>query len=329
MTKGKTGSSGSAVATRAKSSKSGTKAGHSTSGESLQNSGMEGEVSCKLCSKQYIEKHTKMMKCDRCHGHFCIGCLDFDTRKYEILSQSDSMWFCPPCRVTVEKSILTDRKIEERCREIMEEYEGRIAELERLIKLKCETERTELRDYIKDEVSVQLKTNESQPNTDIIVSEMRERKERENNIVIFGITEQPEHDGGRRMEADTTAVEDLLEVCGVQKSHQVKPKKVIRLGKRPTESQANTGTSRPVLVCFEAPTMKKAIFKNIRKLKDHEHLSSVQIRNDLTKCERERERKLYEDAKKKESDEAEEYIYRVRGPPWSRKIVRLPKTTSF
>lgn len=54
-------------------------------------------------------------------------------------------WFCPLCRVTVKKSILIDRKIEERCLDIMEVYEQRIAELELIVN-------TEVKGCIKKEV---------------------------------------------------------------------------------------------------------------------------------------------------------------------------------
>lgn len=54
-----------------------------------------------------------------------------------------------------------------------------------------------------------------------------------------------------------------------------------------------------------------------------QYLQMTMIRNDLTKHEREKE--LKEEAKRKEDEETEEFIYRVRVPPWNRKIVRLVK----
>jgi CRISPR/Cas system-associated endonuclease Cas3-HD len=40
------------------------------------------------------------------------------------------MWFCVKCRKIVEEHIVIDLKIEERCKEIMENYEQRISDIE-------------------------------------------------------------------------------------------------------------------------------------------------------------------------------------------------------
>ena len=36
--------------------------------------------------------------------------------EFSIISGSDTMWFCTDCRVAAEKQIITDLKIEERCK---------------------------------------------------------------------------------------------------------------------------------------------------------------------------------------------------------------------
>jgi hypothetical protein len=50
----------------------------------------------------------------------------------------------------------------------------------------------------------------------------------------------------------------------------------------------------------------------------------VRIGNDLTRTEREEEKKLYEKSKKLQEADSGEHRYRVRGPPWARKIVKVP-----
>jgi predicted component of type VI protein secretion system len=40
------------------------------------------------------------------------------------------VWFCRPCREKVEKNIIVDREIEDRCREIMERFENRLKNVE-------------------------------------------------------------------------------------------------------------------------------------------------------------------------------------------------------
>jgi hypothetical protein len=41
---------------------------------------------------------------------YCIKCLKKTDIEYQVLSKSDSMWFCGPCRGKVEKNIVTDVK---------------------------------------------------------------------------------------------------------------------------------------------------------------------------------------------------------------------------
>lgn len=55
------------------------------------------------------------------------------------MSKSDSMWFCIKCRPIVEEHIVTDSKIEQRCRAIMDNYEQRLSSVERMItkKMQC------------------------------------------------------------------------------------------------------------------------------------------------------------------------------------------------
>ena len=50
----------------------------------------------------------------------------------------------------------------------------------------------------------------------------------------------------------------------------------------------------------------------------------TRVGNDLTPTERDRERKLYEEAKELQVNSQGKAQFRVRGPPWNRKIVMLP-----
>lgn len=70
----------------------------------------------------------------KARGHFWNKCLKKEDREFELLTKSDAMWFCCPCRVhvAVEKSILTDMKIAERWKEVIKVYEVRISELGKL-----------------------------------------------------------------------------------------------------------------------------------------------------------------------------------------------------
>ena len=74
---------------------------------------------CENCKTSITDPDAKMLECQQCRAHYCIRCLNKPVNEYEILSKSDSMWFCGPCKGKVEKNIVTDLKIEERCNAII------------------------------------------------------------------------------------------------------------------------------------------------------------------------------------------------------------------
>ena len=63
--------------------------------------------------------------------------------EHDILSKSDTMWFCVKCRKIAEEHIIIDLKIEKRCKEIMENYEQRISDIESEMYKKCDEPRGE------------------------------------------------------------------------------------------------------------------------------------------------------------------------------------------
>ncbi len=60
---------------------------------------------CKLCNKIFAESDAKLLECQHCKEHFCIKCLTKSNTEYDILSKSDTMWFCVKCRKIVEEHI--------------------------------------------------------------------------------------------------------------------------------------------------------------------------------------------------------------------------------
>jgi hypothetical protein len=62
------------------------------------------------------------------------------------------MWFCVKCRKIVEEHIIIDLKIEKRCKEIMENYEQRISDIESEMNKKCDEPR--VREIVKEELEL-------------------------------------------------------------------------------------------------------------------------------------------------------------------------------
>lgn len=64
---------------------------------------------------------------------------------------------------------------------------------------------------------------------DTVLTEINDRKSRENNIVIYGVLESASSDSGKRIAQDKTFVKSLMQECGV--SVQENEYKVYRLGR--------------------------------------------------------------------------------------------------
>ena len=66
------------------------------------------------------------------------------------MTKSDSMWFCIKYRTIVEEHIVTDLKIEQRCREIMDNYAQRLNSVERTTTEQCSEHKA--REIVRDEI---------------------------------------------------------------------------------------------------------------------------------------------------------------------------------
>ena len=64
---------------------------------------------------------------------------------------------------------------------------------------------------------------------------------------------------------------------------------------------------------------KRQLFQNLNKIRDAgKAFSKVSVTHDLTKKQKEELKQMVEQAKEKEKeDQSGEYMYQVRGPPWS------------
>lgn len=280
---------------------------------------------CHNCMKIFSEPEAEILECQRCRDHYCIKCLNKSSAEYEILSKSDTMWFCVSCREKVEKNIITDRKIEDRCNEIMAMYELRVTKLENEMEQKCDEGK--VREIMKEEITklradpTNIEIRGKQNTTDMenpqlmstVLTEINERKRREVNIVVYGSKECKSQSTEERVKYDMDVVKKIFVVCEA-KLEEGNIAKVIRLG-RYTSDKAD----RPILVAFDKIERKQELFKNIHKLREST-VSELRISNDLTKTEREMDKKLYEEAKDKSQGED---TFKVRGPPWARKIVKV------
>jgi hypothetical protein len=285
---------------------------------------------CKLCQKNFTNDTDRLMECEFCHEKYCIECMDISVDVYNILSVSDSMWFCPPCRVKVQKNIVVEKEIEAKCKEYMNKYENRLLEVENKLKTKCDAD--QVREIISEEISKINKQTQERLETapavanppvdlvvDTVVKELRERESRDCNLIVYNLPEEETNLKEERLKTDIVKLtslikETLLEPLDVEKDVT----KIIRLGKK-IENR-----TRPLLVTFKKEDKKVKILSVGYRLKDAEApFEKCAITYDRTFQERKILKEKSREAREKTIESAGKYMYKVRGPPWDLKIKRF------
>ena len=109
-------------------------------------------------------------------------------------------------------------------------------------------------------------------------AEEKAKKDRRNNIIVFGIKENQATNQKDKQTEDIREIKKILnEFCDVHlKEEDVA--KVIRMGKY-TESK-----NRPVIMTIKTEEKKKEIFKNLQKLRRSDE--NITITHDLTQKQR-------------------------------------------
>ena len=149
---------------------------------------------------------------------------------------------------------------------------------------------------------------------------MKEKRKR--SLVVFNLQEA-QVNSNLMSDRDRADSEVFIQVCNDVCERKFSPtviKSITRLGKKKEQP-------RPLLVELSDGPLKGEIFKNLPKLANHpdESFRTIRMKNDMTKEEREKVKKLNEQAKSQEAGEGGKFRYRVRGPPWDLKIVKFQK----
>ena len=198
-------------------------AGRNSRSGSISKGAENDAWTCKECDKVFSEPDARLLECQRCRDHVCIKCLKKTKDEYELLTKSDSMWFCTPCKANVEENITTGLKIENMCDKIIQMFESRLNVIEQKIDTKCDE--SKVRDIVKDELakaqdqitsyadvtaSESVKRVDKVEMTTVVVNEINERKKRENNIVIFGLQESESDEKKERGEHDLRQIKKMF-----------------------------------------------------------------------------------------------------------------------
>ena len=163
-------------------------------------------------------------------------------------------------------------------------------------------------------------TNQISPNTLVrnTLTEMKNRQQKEKNLVIYNLEEPATNLKKDRIEEDKNKIvkiaTEILDIKHLKKDDIIRAE---RLG----EKKEN---SRPLLLEFKDEKKRSLILRRAAKLKDSDH-QHISITHDMTPNEREQLKKLREEAKQKQESEGGRWLYKVRGPPWALRIVKIEK----
>ena len=157
--------------------------------------------------------------------------------------------------------------------------------------------------------------------------ELRERKARELNVIVYGLLELPiiAKRGEQRKSHDTAELSAMLEEleCALDVDNQVKF--MVRAGDMREDVIDNP---RPLKVGLRASDIREKVFDKAKQLPQSSY-STVSIAPDLTKQQRDEEKELAKEAKRLTDEQNEEdflvFEYRLVGRKGQRVIRKLKK----
>jgi hypothetical protein len=154
-----------------------------------------------------------------------------------------------------------------------------------------------------------------------VVEEENDKENRRNNIILYNVAESAAGNVESKYKEDKEFFLKLMNALktGVDEEDL---KKMIRLGRK-----SDNGKPRPLLVQLGCRLAKNLIMDSLFRLKSIDaKFKGITVSHDMTKNEREECRKLVDEAKQKENQDASgEWIYRVRGLPGQMRIISIKK----
>ena len=178
---------------------------------------------CEECGKVYRKERDKLLECEYCEKHYCIKCLKYKPVEYEAMRKPGCMWFCMPCKPKIEKNILNEKLIEERCELYFRTLIARIEEIERKLETKCDAH--ENQDIIRKEIgtdkgrSPQVTPSDTAKESGGVlretINEIQDRKARESSFLIVNAPEPDTNLKEVRGLKEKELVQGLGSICDV------------------------------------------------------------------------------------------------------------------
>ena len=250
---------------------------------------------CPQCSEKVNDEECGM-ECDDCKFWYHLKCSKISKATYELLNKNDDLqWRCIKCKKEFEmmKSRMEELKEENKIlQEKLSVLEDKFDSLKEEIKNEIVIEiGNKIVDEVKKTVSESLR----------VVKDTEDKKNRESNIIMYNVKESTKPNGKDREKDDQDIYTKVYEHC-VKGEKKADIEKIVRLGKVVRSSDEETRT-RPLLIKFKNVSDKWKLLKNARNMKNApEVCKKVIIAPDLTKEERERDRNLRAELKRRKEN---------------------------
>ena len=221
-------------------------------------------MNCRNCLKS-LTAHERTTDCDSCQGKIHIACVGFSEKEFVTTrSRSKSIKFvCNACSANMSQ---------------FKDLKGLIVSIR--------TEFMSAIDKLREDFSEQLRclqspcdNNRMSPESSVdfeeVIQEFSDRKTRENNVIMFGILEDPFGVSSGESDRDTTTVDDIIKKLLPSFNGE---RRVARVGRRLLENNR----SRPVKVTFTSRSVVSDLIRNVKKLSEYPIYAKVSLSYDRT-----------------------------------------------
>ena len=278
----------------------------------------EDESMAEECGKCKKKVCMNGLQCDYCDTWFHIGCVKVSKEQYKVLQEiSCCSWFCGRCIGKQKNLVIENNRLKERYEEVKERLES----LENIM--------GNLREEIRNLTSslgqgragaVTLEQVRSEVREEI--KEQAEKEKKKNNIVIYNVQESSKTDKEEKIRDDFSTCEEIINTELGLGMNNVEILEISRLGRaeEPHGNGRNTNgeeihtgrpRTRPLLVKLRNTKEKWGVISQGKRLKNsaNDNYKKIFIAPDLTRKEREHEKKLLEELqRKRENGELGWYI---------------------
>ena len=311
---------------------------------------------CQTCEELICGKPST--NCRKCRQIMCLDCtgVDNDTLKEVTNNVNSLMIFCVKCHPSVLEAISDDGDVPVG---LVKQMTRKIALLEHKLEqalnqlkgnqptsptwptgMNANPSTPDMRKIIREEMEAASKakvapkssdngSNVSKAPVKDVTAELADRERRKNNIIIHGISEKKSKVGEERLKHDKSRALQLLNLCKPEGEEDREDADIIQIKRLGKFDENKQDSKRPMLVQVTEED-KKTLFLNLNKLRGApDNLTGISVSHDMTPMQRDEDKEMYEEAKKRENEETSgDFIFRVRGPPWNRYIKKIRKTAS-